>query len=460
MALSELQYMPMPSHLYLPLVDAQLRPLKNCVQIGESVSAEQCIARGAHTYLHTPAAGFVEALVEHPYIHHQDMTAPTLVVRVQGEGRHVSSVGAGSLAETLFTHGVVGMGGAGFSTARKCVTNIHSVLFNAMECEPEIKADEALMLYETDKMLSGIRYLCAHYPDARFYFCIEDTKLSVIERIKPLLPEGVTCVIIPSKYPSGAERTLVRTVLGLSLPVGVPASALGILCLNIGTVSAIADAMEGHPLITRIVTVTDESSGCSHNIRAPIGVRVRDVLSYLGLTSEGKRLSQGGSYMPTPIHSLDAPLTKMSNAILLRAAYEKLIMPCIRCSACVPVCPEGLLPQQLYAHLKSDDLAGAQRYHLEACITCGACDAVCPSHIPLANLFAHGKESVKQEVARDAAKKLSETRYTARESRTARLAQLREQKRELKREALSIDEKKDLIAAALARVQARRDRTI
>lgn len=450
----DLVVLPLPSHLYLPLVDAKCRPLYNKIKPGDKVQPDQLLAHNNDTYLHAPCGGLIKAIVEHPFIFHKALSVPTIVLQTQAHlpaFKHTP----GPLTDTILKQGIVGMGGAGFSTARKCAPMIHSVLLNAMECEPEITADETLLIHHSEKVIAGILALQQQYPAATFYFCTEDNKLSAIAAIKELLPASVLMKILPAHYPSGAERTLVKSILNIDLPVGTPASEQGILCVNIATVAAIADAMKGKPLTHRVVTVAHAMNGSSVNIMVPVGTAVIDVLDFLNIDTRDIRVSQGGSYMPTPIFDLHAPLHKTSTCILIQQSISPEIMPCIRCSACVPVCPEQLLPQQLYWHLKSNDSAGAAALNLEACIACGACNAACPSHIPLASLFSYGKERARLQMEEKTSRALSEKRYATRESRKARLAELREQKRMIKRESLSLDEKKLAIAAALARVQER-----
>jgi Na+-translocating ferredoxin:NAD+ oxidoreductase RnfC subunit len=69
-------------------------------------------------------------------------------------------------------------------------------------------------------------------------------------------------------------------------------------------------------------------------------------------------------------------------------------MPCIRCGACVDVCPADLLPQQLYWHARAKEFDKAQDYHLFSCIECGCCSYVCPSHIPLVQYYRYAKNEI------------------------------------------------------------------
>jgi electron transport complex protein RnfC len=446
----ELLTIPPPSHLYIPLSDVKGHPLTSLVKVGNTVLPDQALAYHEDTVVHAAYGGVVQSLSLHPMIFHKPFSVMTLVIKTEPSLQAVPPLKHRNFHDMVLNSGVIGMGGAGFSTARKCVPKIHSILINAMECEPVIKADECLMHNYPENIIAGIKLLQDQYPEAVCYFCMEESKS--IDMVSTL-PHFVQVKVLPAHYPSGAERTLIRSVLQHELPVGVPASDQGILCINISTVAAMADAAVGKPLTHRIITVADNIHHRSVNIMAAVGTRVIDILTSLNTDVPTFKCSQGGQYMPTRIYDLNAPVMKTTNCILIEPDIQQDIMPCIRCSACVPVCPEQLLPQQLYWHLKADDLEHAKSLNLEACIACGACDAVCPSHIPLAPLFAYGKERIYLEKQEQGARVLSEERYTARESRKARLLELREQKREIKRESLTLDDRKRAIQAALERVK-------
>lgn len=79
---------------------------------------------------------------------------------------------------------------------------------------------------------------------------------------------------------------------------------------------------------------------------------------------------------------------------------------CVDCGHCAPACPSKIQPDQIYAHLKANQLNQAIDSQLEACTLCGDCDAVCPSNIPLAATFRYGLASLdlknqKKQFARD-----------------------------------------------------------
>lgn len=94
--------------------------------------------------------------------------------------------------------------------------------------------------------------------------------------------------------------------------------------------------------------------------------------------------------------------------------------PCIRCNHCVAVCPEQLLPQQLWWVSRHGDLDAAQKQGLDACIECGLCNQVCPSEIDLAAVFSAAKRELAtiRGVTSEAAK--AAENFAQRQNRLAR----------------------------------------
>jgi len=134
--------------------------------------------------------------------------------------------------------GLVGLGGAAFPTHIKLSPpkgkEIDTVILNGCECEPYVTSDHRIMLEYGDKILYHMEEL------------IENLGLTDF-RIVPL----------KSKYPMGAEKTLIEMILGREVPIGGLPLDVGVVVHNVSTAKAIHDAViEGKPLIERVVTVT------------------------------------------------------------------------------------------------------------------------------------------------------------------------------------------------------------
>ena len=170
---------------------------------------------------------------------------------------------------------------------------------------------------------------------------IEDNKPEAIAAVRGACSERSYQVrVFPTKYPSGGEKQLIQILTGVEVPSGGLPADIGILCQNVGTCTAIHDAVVlGKPLISRITTLTGEALARPGNVEALLGTPVGELLEFAGLdTGKLNRLIMGGPMMGFTLPSLDVPLIKTSNCLLASTAVElpppPPAMPCIRCGEC------------------------------------------------------------------------------------------------------------------------------
>jgi electron transport complex protein RnfC len=198
----------------------------------------------------------------------------------------------------------------------------------------------------------------------------------------------------------GAEKQLIQTLTGKETPAGTLTAVIGVVVHNAATAVAVHDAVRhGRPLIDRVVTVSGGAVAKPRNIQAPFGTPIFDLLEFCGgLKEEPEVILVGGPMMGQPIKSVHAPILKGTNGVLALTKAEtasRTRMPCIRCSSCVSACPAGLVPLEMAARVKKDELDSAVQIGLMDCISCGACSYVCPSNIPLVQYFNYAKGRLK-----------------------------------------------------------------
>ena len=68
--------------------------------------------------------------------------------------------------------------------------------------------------------------------------------------------------------------------------------------------------------------------------------------------------------------------------------------PCIRCAACVNVCPMGLEPFLLSTLSRLKQYDEAEQEKIANCIECGSCSYICPSSRPILDFIRVGKGKV------------------------------------------------------------------
>ena len=480
----------LPARLRLPLQQHIGEPAQPVVSVGDTVRKGQLLARpkGAISAgIHAPTSGTVVAIGPHAIPHPSGLRADCIELASDGRDAWAElpepwpdfeARDPVELRERVRWAGIVGLGGAAFPSSVKLSPKadlpVHTLVLNGAECEPYITCDDMLMREHADRVIEGARIL-RHVVAARAVLVgIEDNKPEAIAAMRQAIAASgdarIEVVVVPTKYPSGGERQLIRVLTGAEVPShGIPAQ-IGIVCQNVATAAAVADAVvRGRPLISRIVTLTGEGIAQPCNLEVLIGTPARDLIAQAGgYTPRVAKLILGGPMMGFALPHDDVPITKAANCLLAPSRAESPTppapLPCIRCGRCAEACPVELLPQQMYWWARAKDLDKTQDYNLFDCIECGCCAHVCPSHIPLVQYYRYAKT---EAWAKEQEKRKAEQARQRHEVRVARLerleaerkAKLRKKKEELETppaNAPAEDPKKAAIQAALERAAAKK----
>jgi electron transport complex protein RnfC len=474
----------LPSRLILPLQQHIGEPAEPVVKVGEKVLKGQLIAR-ANGYVsvpvHASTSGMVSALTDLPVAHPSGLSAPCIVIEPDGEERWTErhpvpdylDLDRGKLRNLIREAGIVGLGGAGFPTFIKLNPGPHrpieTLVLNGAECEPYITCDDMLMRERAEEVIAGVQIMQYMLGAQRCIVGIEDNKPEAYAAIRAAIEDpAIEVVQVPTRYPAGGEKQLIRVLTGQEVPSqGLPA-AIGVVCQNVATAAAVYRAIVlGEPLVSRIVTVTGQAIRRPGNLQVPIGMPIDELLAEAGGTLENlDRLIMGGPMMGFALPTDAAPVVKTTNCILAATQAEVApspqAQPCIRCGACVEACPARLLPQQLYWHTRAKEFDKVQDYHLFDCIECGCCAYVCPSHIPLVQYYRYAKTEIwAQERDRQRAD-LARQRHEHRLERLQREKRERAERHRKKKAALAAStadeaQKKATIQAAVARAKAKRE---
>ncbi len=443
----------LPKELLLPLgqhIGQASRPL---VVEGEKVLKGQAIAINngfLSSFLHAPTSGTITGIEPRTIAHPSGLSDICIILTPDGEEQWTDieplenwqSISKTDVLAYLAEKGIVGMGGAGFPTQVK-LQGAHKhplshFIINAAECEPYITADDMLIREKTLELILGIEIL-QHLVDAEnVVIGIEDNKPTAIAALQQLIRErqsDIQVAVVPTKYPSGGEKQLIKLLTDKEVPSGQHPADIGILCQNVGTCVAVYEAIQhGRPLISRYTTLTGDAFGAPQNVEVLLGTPISHLLDYADLNEKKlHRLVMGGPMMGFTLDTPEAPVVKTTNCIL--AASTKELPPpapeqaCIRCGMCEQACPASLLPQQLLWFAKSQEHEKAEHYNLFDCIECGACSYVCPSSIPLVQYYRHSKAEIRD--ARESAVKsdIAKQRFEARKARQEAEAAEKEAKR-------------------------------
>lgn len=395
------QRLPLPETVTIPMSMHIGKPALLTVKIGDRVTVGQLIGTAdgfISAPIHSSVSGKVKKLDEITMSGGMKTTA--VVIETDGLQEICESVKPPVVADfesfvsAVKESGVVGLGGAGFPTFVKLgvkdLSAIDAVVINAAECEPYITSDTRTMLDKSEYISKGIDLLQKYLKAKRIIIGIENNKKLCIDKMTELAnsKSGVEVKVLPSIYPQGGEKVLVYNTMEKIIPKGGLPLDVGAVVINCTTLSTIAEYMEtGMPLVEKCITVDGSAVNEPKNVIAPIGTPLEKLFEFCGgFKAEPKKVLYGGPMMGIAVPSLDAPVLKMTNAVI--ALDEKDARPpkttaCINCGECVNHCPLRLDPREIAKAYRLDLCEELKKLCADLCMECGCCAYVCPAKRPI-----------------------------------------------------------------------------
>lgn len=391
---------PLPSKVIIPVRQHIGAPCSPVVKKGDEVKKGQVIASSdafVSCNVHASISGKVTDVGEYP--HAGFGKCLSIVIENDGldewiEGipvqRDWQTLSGDEIRSIIRDAAIVGMGGATFPAHVKLAPpkdkKIDAFILNAAECEPYLTADHRAMLEYADRIVTGVKIVMKLLDVNVGYVGIEDNKPDAIKTMtEAFAGTGVKVVGLPTKYPQGAEKMLIKMLVDREVPSGGLPMEVGVVVQNVGTVIAIADAVEkGIPLIERVTTVSGGAVKEPKNLLVRVGTTFEDAISYCGgMVKTPEKIISGGPMMGFAQSNLNVPIIKGSSGILVLSKEDVNSgkeAACIRCGRCVDACPMGLNPSMLsilgerglYQEAKED-------FNLLDCVECGSCVYGCPA---------------------------------------------------------------------------------
>jgi electron transport complex protein RnfC len=163
---------------------------------------------------------------------------------------------------------------------------------------------------------------------------------------------------------------------------------VGVVVLNVSTINAIREGvLYDKPLIERYVTISGSMIRNPGNYKVRIGTCISDIIHECGgLKGDPGTVIFGGPMCGIKVHDMNVPFMKGTSGILFLSKDEAAstrYTSCIRCGACMSVCPVGLMPNELGSGVEKKRMDRVSRLNPRECIQCGCCSYVCPAGRPL-----------------------------------------------------------------------------
>lgn len=407
---------PLPARLVVPLhqsIGGTPRPI---VAAGDHVLKGQMIGEAdgwISAAVHAPTSGTVVEVAMHVRPHPSGLDSLCVVIEPDGKDEWIARTPIDHKAAApadVFHHlqqcGIVGLGGAGFPAHGKLTPSkgvpMDELIINGAECEPFITCDDLLMRERADEVVRGIAVFRDLLQPKKVLIGIEDNKPEAIAAMQVAVDaqkEPFSVVAVPTLYPAGGAKQLIRVLTGKEVPGSMRSTAdMGVQVFNVGTAySAWRAIAHGEPLISRILTITGNVHA-PRNYEVLIGTPMDELLALAQPHPDTDGIVMGGPMMGFLVPDVHAPVVKTTNCLI--AHDDRLFppkapeMPCIRCGACARACPHELQPFELYWFSRAKNFGKTQEYNIFDCIECGCCSYVCPSRIPLVQYFRFAKSEI------------------------------------------------------------------
>jgi len=409
----------LPDEIVIPLSQHTGAPNEPLVKVGDKVKAGQKIGatdKFVSAPVHASLSGTVTAIEPRPFML-GDMVDSIVIavdkdqVSVEYIENDLEKMSSDDIRAAVKEAGVVGMGGAAFPTSVKLSPppdkKVDVLIINGCECEPYLTCDHRIMLEQPKELLEGTKLLMRVLEIEQAYICIEDNKEDAIEAVRQENNDPrIVLLKMPTKYPQGSEKHLVKAAVDREIPSGGLPFDVGTLIQNVGTCVAVYEAARyNKPLIERVVAVTGQNIKEPENLMVKIGTKLSHIIDECGgIVEEPAKVVVGGPMTGRSQETLEVPVVKGTTGVVVlppdMAIEDMDYSDCVRCCKCVAHCPMLLYPNQISIYCEAVMVEEADQWNTMDCIECGICAYVCPSKRPITQLVQRTKPLIRELVSK------------------------------------------------------------
>lgn len=384
-----------PKFIYIPLIIQNDDNITVFVKKGDYVYKGDIVAKSKgvfRTPIHSSVSGYVQDYVEKYYLTGELIKCLVIendfkeeVKTVKENRKTINNFSKEEFVKKIQEAGIVGLGGAGFPTFVKYDHDkqIKTLLINAVECEPYITADLMLVKNKCEEILETIDAMLEinHIKEAIIAIKKDNHELKSIFNNFIGTYLKIKLVEVPSIYPMGWERSLVKQVKKVNYKK-YPLEK-GIIVNNISTIYAIYETLKfDKPLIERVITISGNAIKNPQNVLVKIGTEAKEIIEFIGGYNnfENIKFIAGGPMMGVTIKTEELVISSnLTSITVFDDIEEEIPSECLRCGKCVSVCPAKLSPVLIKDNLKNID--NLDKLRPEMCVECGLCSYICPSKI-------------------------------------------------------------------------------
>lgn len=419
---SELKHLSVLHHLdaqylYYPITSQRCPEGETCVIFGQFVKVGEIIGTRKGAFFEQPIHATVsgEVVGHEVKIDQGGKSVDCMIVRndfkyelhesvYDRTDEEISKLTKDDFVEIAKEAGLVGLGGSGFPTYIKLNTDkeIHTIVANGVECEPNLISDYQLLLEMPEHVIDGLIYTMKATNAKRGVIAVKKKYTALVERLNFALRAyseyDIKVQPVGNYYPQGWEIETIKSAIGLEIPLGKLTAEYGVINFNVSTLKSLYSAVKHRlPVLERYFTISGDGIK-NYSFKARIGTSVKTLIDKVGGYIDPaipKVLILGGPMMGVNVTHDDIVMTHTSTSLIVQNDMEFIEDPCIHCAACVYSCPVKIQPVQIMNALKHQDKEFIQALSVNKCIECGLCSYVCPSKIHLTEYMRQSKRFIR-----------------------------------------------------------------
>ena len=296
------------------------------------------------------------------------------------------------------------------------------MLANGAECEPLLRVDRLMMQRYPELVVKGLKAVMEATGAQSGVICLKKHYHDAITALERAIAGETNIRLYPmeSYYPAGDEQQIVYEVTGKVVPTGGIPLDVGAVVSNVSTLINIANALEGQPVVDKVVTVGGEEVRRPVTLKVPIGTPYRLLIEAAeGPKSlDGYTIVVGGPATGKLCNDWDEPVTKTTGGLLVFPSDHPLIQKktdqqevdlklakavCCQCNLCTQLCPRnnlglGVEPHKAMraAFMNNGKLLGDVN-GIFSCCDCGLCSYyACNFGLSPSRMMARMKTGLRQ----------------------------------------------------------------
>ncbi|MHC4867688.1 MAG: 4Fe-4S dicluster domain-containing protein, partial [Planctomycetota bacterium] len=434
----EIQVLPEPQNLYLPLSSRRFNFGEICVKDGEKVSGGDVLAKDPDNHsvpLLAPRAGTVRLKAAENHIVLEDVALlEEHADMAQEELEHIRHEAgqAGVKRYQMLALGAWQFFYDAYSSALpEPLGTPQAIIVSTMSLEPFLARGDAQLHKRLLSFTRGLEQLQSLLEYQPIYLVMPDisSEFATLVRTQIRGYAWVKMVEVPLTYPWDNFALLARK-LGLSRDGGPVWSVRteGVLAVDRALTLT-------KPCTVRIVSIGGPAVNSPVHLKVMAGYPIEKIVEEC-TSDPAVRVINGGvltgramaaetlgvdtectglTVIPEPVDRESFSFARpgsdrhsYSNCFLsaLKADFrERLttaargeLRPCVSCNFCEEVCPAGIMPHLIHKLLYKDDLDEVERARVDLCVGCGLCSFVCPSKIELTGQMLDAQQRIRVEL--------------------------------------------------------------